>query len=180
MRYRCILADPPWPFRDQGSRIAPAHAGHYQVKPMRDILASDGAWVRQIAAEDSFLFLWTPSSLLLDGTARRVCRAWGFDPKQIATWLKTTASGTPAMGMGHYMRNCTEHMVLARRGTPSVVRRDMLNHFEAPRGRHSAKPDAAYEIIEELCEGPYLELYARRRYSERWTAWGDQVAEEAR
>jgi N6-adenosine-specific RNA methylase IME4 len=49
----------------------------------------------------------------------------------------------------------------------------------APRGAHSAKPDAAYRLIESLCPGPYFELYARRQWSEKWRAWGDQLVADA-
>ena len=33
----------------------------------------------------------------------------------------------------------------------------------APVGVHSAKPDAFYELVEQMHEGPYLELFARRQ-----------------
>jgi N6-adenosine-specific RNA methylase IME4 len=41
----------------------------------------------------------------------------------------------------------------------------------SPRREHSRKPDEAYARIEALCEGPYLELFARgaRR---GWDSWG--------
>jgi len=40
----------------------------------------------------------------------------------------------------------------------------------SPRREHSRKPDEAYDRIEALCEGPYLEMFAR---SSRpgWDTW---------
>jgi hypothetical protein len=38
---------------------------------------------------------------------------------------------------------------------------------------HSAKPDAALDLIEQVSPGPYVELFARRaRFG--WDYWGDQ------
>jgi N6-adenosine-specific RNA methylase IME4 len=44
----------------------------------------------------------------------------------------------------------------------------------SPRREHSRKPDEAYERIEALCEGPYLEMFARARRA-GWDGWGDQI-----
>ena len=44
----------------------------------------------------------------------------------------------------------------------------------APVREHSRKPDEVYERIEEYCDGPYLELFARNRRP-GWVSWGDQV-----
>jgi len=39
---------------------------------------------------------------------------------------------------------------------------------------HSKKPEKVYEIIEQMYDGPYLELFARQE-RENWVAWGDEV-----
>lgn len=174
MKYRVVLADPPWKLRDRGSRLAPSHNGkHYDVLSEDDIRAA-GAFVREVTTVESFLFLWAPNALVIDGTATRVCKSWGYQPKQLITWVKTSKDGKPRLGGGHYSRVCTEQLVLARRGRPSVRDRGVPGVIHAPRTRHSAKPDESYELIERLVEGPYLELYARRRYSDNWTAWGNE------
>lgn len=174
-RYACILADPPWEFRDVGTRLAPSHEGrHYEVLSLRELVAC-GALVNNLSARDAFLWLWAPNALVIDGSARAVCRAWGFEPKQLIPWLKVDSAGKPRMGGGHYTRVCTEMLVLARRGRATVTNRSTPGVILAERGRHSAKPDESYALIERLCEGPRLELYARRRYSEEWTAWGNEV-----
>jgi len=173
--YPCILADPPWPFADQGSRLAPAHNGtHYDVLTL-DRIVELGAFVRPLAAADAFLWLWVPNSLVLDGVARRVCRAWGFSCKQLIPWVKTDAAGKPRLGGGHYTRVCTEQLVLARRGKAKVLRRDVPGVIHAPRTKHSAKPDASYELIMKLCSGPRIELFARRQFSDDWDTWGAEA-----
>jgi N6-adenosine-specific RNA methylase IME4 len=51
--------------------------------------------------------------------------------------------------------------------------------FEAPRGRHSEKPECVYELIERLFPTvPKLEMFARGQ-REGWTAWGAEVESAA-
>lgn len=180
-QFEVVVADPPWPFRDKGTRLAPSYAGdqreraHYDVMTVEDICR---AWqlLPRLCAPDAFLFLWAPHALVIDGTATRVARAWGFEPKQEIIWVKTAANGSPRIGGGHYARLATEPMLLCRRGRARVARRDMPNLIFAPRTRHSAKPDESYTYIEQLTGASrLLELYARRRYSERWTVWGNEA-----
>lgn len=180
-----VLADPPWPFRDRGTRLAPSYAGRqrktpapYHVMRQADIDAL-GLAVRNWAAPSSFLFLWAPNALLVDGTAAATARAWGFEPKQLIPWVKVDSKGKPRIGGGHYTRVCTEALVLCRRGRAAVRSRAVPGVILAPRSRHSAKPDESYRLIEELAAGPYLELFARRRFGPGWTVWGDQAPRAA-
>jgi N6-adenosine-specific RNA methylase IME4 len=46
--------------------------------------------------------------------------------------------------------------------------------FTWPRGAHSSKPDAFYDMVERVSPGPYLELFARRARLGDWDYWGDQ------
>lgn len=136
-----------------------------------------GAFVQKLAADDSFLFLWAPNAMVLDGSAQCVAKAWGFEARQQIIWIKTTDDGHKIrFGAGHYARNATESLLLCRRGKAKAARHDMANVFFAPRAKHSEKPDESYRYIEKLTGAEsFLELYARRQYSERWTAWGDQI-----
>jgi N6-adenosine-specific RNA methylase IME4 len=141
----------------------------------RDELLAMGFLVSKLMAPDSFLFLWAPNAIVLEGTAEEVARYWGFSAKQLISWVKTTKDGKPRIGGGHYRRVCTELLLLCKRGKPRVNRHDVAGVIMAPRAGHSAKPDESYELIEKLVDGPYLELFARRRYSDKWTVWGDEI-----
>lgn len=183
--FRAILADCPWRFGDRGTRLAPSYAGKqrassapYEVMRTADIL-SMGPEVKSVAAADSFLFLWAPGAMVLDGTAAAVALAWGFTPKQILPWLKTTAAGKPRFGGGHYARLACEYLLLCRRGKATTRTRAEPDILIAPRGKHSAKPDDSYRKIERLSEGPYLELFARRQFSADWAVWGNQAPQAA-
>ncbi len=47
----------------------------------------------------------------------------------------------------------------------------------APLQEHSHKPEEQYAVIERISDGPYLELFARRRphSSANWSVWGDEI-----
>lgn len=182
-RFSTILSDPPWEYEDQGTRMSPSYDGeqraksHYQTMPLEAIAAIN---VARWALPDALLFLWAPNAFVLDGSATYVCRAWGFEPKQIIPWVKTDGAGKPRAVGGHYTGVCTEPLIVAARGAAaSLVTRKMVpGVIIAQLGRHSAKPDASYALIESITEGPCLELFARRKYSERWTVMGDQLTGE--
>ena len=42
------------------------------------------------------------------------------------------------------------------------------------RREHSRKPDVMYKHIENLLEGPYIELFARQK-TKGWDVWGNEV-----
>lgn len=163
---RTVAADPAWSFQDAGRRGGTRR--HYEALAADVIAAMPVARVFPAAEH---LWLWAPSSFVLDGTAYGVADAWGFDPKTFVTWVK------PLMGTGRWLRNTTEQCVFAvRRGTRApVVARNVKTHFYAPRGRHSEKPPEFYRhVIERASRGDYVELFAR--YARPgWSCWGDQV-----
>lgn len=178
MKYKVILADPPWTFRDRGSRISPDHEGrrrgpHYSTLPLQDIKAM-GKWVSDIADPDAFLYLWVPTALKLQGYGSVVARSWAFDPCAEVIWVKLGLTGKLQIGMGHYTRGAHETMLICKRGQARVAAHNVPSVMFGPRGPHSTKPSIAYDYIERLCpDGPYLELFARKRYSSRWDVWGD-------
>lgn len=193
-----ITADPPWPFDDTGSRVSPENEGcaaGYSTMSVDDI-ASLG--VSGISAPDAVLFLWTTATHILDGSATKVAKAWGFTPKTIVPWIKL--SDTPRkssarwkddpsvewvyrhglkiqIGNGHYVRNCSEPLVIAVRGSMTVhPSLRMPGIIVATRSRHSEKPACVRDWIESLYPGHrYLELFARDApIREKWSFLGDQ------
>ncbi len=158
-----IYADPPWQMGSPASSGSPEQ--HYPTMTTADI-----APLRIPAADDSVLFLWAVSSLLPD--AFEVIEAWGFVPKSTIVWVK------PSIGPGNYVRNRHEILLIATRGnhpTPLPTHRpDSV--VAAPRGRHSEKPKAFYELIERMYpHATRLELFARGKQRTGWTFWGNEV-----
>ena len=170
--YGVILADPPWTFatysRKGKGRSAEAH---YDCMSLMDIKARPvGDW----AAPDCALFLWATDPSLPQ--ALEVMAAWGFVYKTVAfTWAKTTKDGTGfPIGCGYWTRANPEQCLLATSGRPQRLSRAVPQLILAPRREHSRKPDEAYERIEALVPGPYLELFAREQRT-GWDSWGSEV-----
>ncbi len=65
------------------------------------------------------------------------------------------------MGTGYWSRANCETCMLGTRGKPSPKCHSVRRLIISPRREHSRKPDEAYDRIEALCEGPYVELFAR-------------------
>lgn len=173
--FGCIDADPPWSFHDKGSRAAPdwkdRTKGAYSTMSVDEVCSLP---VSQIAARAAHLYLWVTDAHLLDGSAGLVCRAWGFKPKQLLDWVKIGKSGKLQIGLGHYFRHTSEHVIFAVRGRAPALRHDLLATFCAPRRAHSMKPDRLQELAELMSPGPRLEMFARRPRA-GWTCWGDQA-----
>jgi N6-adenosine-specific RNA methylase IME4 len=184
--WQVVVADPPWSFRDKGSRIAPDWEGARLPRlravagyPTMDLDAIKALPVSKLVARDAFLFLWTTSTHLLDGSAAAVARAWGFEPKTTIVWCKVR-NGYAQIGMGHYTRGAHELVVLGRRGSARFERHDLSSVIFSPRGLHSAKPIQLQRLAEAAVPKMRrrLELFARRE-RHGWVTWGDQLQREA-
>ncbi len=159
-RYPTILIDPPWDIQQQGGRGADRH---YPVMSLERIKAMP---VTDLATPDAHLWLWVTNATLRIGYD--VMEAWGFVPRSPLTWIK------PRLGLGNYLRNATEHLILGTRGNAPVRFRAQPTWIFAPLQDHSHKPEEQYAIVERISPGPYLELFARRRQP-GWDAWGNEI-----
>jgi N6-adenosine-specific RNA methylase IME4 len=158
-----ILADPPWEIGQHGAWGAQAH---YRLMSLDDIAAMP---VGELATPNAHLWLWVTNATLRAGYD--VMQAWGFTPRSPLTWVK------PRMGLGRYLRNATEHLILGTRGNTPARFRAQPTWLFAPVQDHSHKPEEQYAVIERVSPGPYLELFARRRQP-GWAAWGDQITSD--
>jgi hypothetical protein len=195
LAFKCIVADPPWQFGDKLPGAGRGAAKNYSVMTIDDIRCMASSVVidhrppgkpptprqgvrmcgeRYGFADDALLFLWRVSSQVEE--AYSVVRAWAFVPKSEIVWIKQTESGKLHFGMGRYTRASHETCIIAARGKaiPLIKNRSTRSVFYAPTGAHSQKPEAFYKLIEDLCEGPRLELFARV-HREGWTCVGDEL-----
>lgn len=159
-RYGCLLIDPPWDIYQKGGRGAERH---YPLMSLREIKEMP---IANIAADNSHCWIWVTNSTLRDGYD--VLEAYGFTPRSPLTWIKTR------LGLGVYLRNMTEHLILGTRGNAPVNFKGQPTWTFAPVQDHSHKPEEQYAIIERISSGPYLELFARRRQP-GWDAWGNEM-----
>lgn len=177
MKYRTIVADPPWPFQwaaGKGGRRRRETELGYRTMSVSAIASLP--IVNFADPEGCHLFLWSTDELFREGEAVRVARAWGFEPcGPSLIWAK------PNFGLGTFPRPQHEPLLVCRRGkitfnlndVGSVQEWALIRSSHNGARVHSAKPDGALDLIERASPGPYLELFARRaRFG--WSYWGDQ------
>lgn len=177
MRYRTIVADPPWHYEGfatmPGSPLKWGHATKREPMPYPSMtLAQIRALpVRDLADEHALLFLWTTNRYLPD--AFGVAEAWGFQYRQTLVWHKT---GNPSPFGGTVAPNHAEYLIVAARGKPTVSGRLAGSVLAVPKPHmnHSEKPEAFLDHIETLSAGPYVELFARRNRL-GWDTWGNEA-----
>lgn len=161
--YSVILADPPWRYEHSVSTSRDIE-NQYPTMSLQEIcdLEKDG-FVK--SADDCILFLWATSPKLAE--CMQVIEAWGFNYRTCMVWIKDK------IGMGYYARQRHELLLIATKGdikTPEPSDRpDSV--IEAPRGVHSAKPERAYELIEQMYPGySYCEMFNRQK-RDGWEPW---------
>jgi N6-adenosine-specific RNA methylase IME4 len=163
--FAVISCDPPWKFEDELDGSDAARGGcPYPPMELAEICA-----LKIPAADDCVLWLWVTNTHLIDGSATKALNAWGFEPKTLLTWDKMR------IGTGHWLRNVTEHCILAVKGKPVVEGASQSTLFQAPRGEHSTKPDAFYALVEKLCPSPSrIEMFSRAE-REGWVTTGAEL-----
>jgi N6-adenosine-specific RNA methylase IME4 len=174
MRYRTIVADPPWHYGKfntfSGGKVRSPRYHDPRDLPYATLTVDEIAElpVDALAADAAHLYLWTTQRYLWD--APKVAEAWGFKPSCVLTWCKAPM-GT---GLGFAYAPTTEFVVFAHRGGLQPQSRQPSTWWQWKRGAHSAKPEAFLDIVETVSPGPYLELFARRRRL-GWDVWGNEV-----
>jgi N6-adenosine-specific RNA methylase IME4 len=179
VRYSTIVVDPPWPYEDgwpgwslsRDERLALPYPS-MSLEEIKDLP------VFSLIAPEGYVFLWTTNRYLENAFA--ILRYWRMVPRQTLTWCKPPRGEGP----GGMFATTTEFVIAAQRigphsharGQRTNGRRVDTSWFQWKRGEHSAKPDAFLDLVERVCPGPYLELFARRQRL-GWDTWGDQALE---
>lgn len=105
-KFKTILADPPWQFRNKTGKVAPEHKrlARYATLELDEIRALP---VESAAADSAHLYLWVPNALLPEGLS--VMEAWGFRYKANIVWQKIRKDGGPdGRGVGFYFRSAPQ------------------------------------------------------------------------
>ena len=149
-------------------------------------------WIKKlpvggVADKDCVLFLWAVSPLLPE--AFEVIKAWGFKYKTIAfVWSKRYADGSPVANLGRWTMGNVEMCLLATKGKPQRVSKNIRQLVEDYRAEHSRKPDSFREkIVELMGDLPRIELFARdngdknlwgKNRLDGWDTWGNEVKKD--
>ncbi len=172
-KYGIIYADPPWHYRVYSKKGAGRSAeSHYPTMTIEEIQALP---VSELANKDCALFMWITFPLLKESLS--VLSAWGFKFKTIAfVWIKQNRkSDSLFWGMGYWTRANAEFCVLATKGKPKRMAKNVhqviVSHIE----EHSKKPDEARRrIVRLMGDLPRIELFARQKTA-GWDVWGNEV-----
>lgn len=167
--YHVLLADPPWRYEDPPMGVTNRSIeNHYETMALAELVKLP---VADLAAPDAVMFMWSTVPNL--PAAMVLLEAWGFQYRTHMVWRKSK------IGMGHYVRNQHEVLLIGKRGTPVMpAERDRPpSVFDAPTRRHSEKPEIALEIIERMYPD-YSRIYLfpggplSRGHRDSWATWG--------
>lgn len=177
-KYQVIYADPPWEYRQSGSKTNSRGMAkqHYPTMSTQEICNMP---IHRIKTDKSILFMWATFPNI--GEALKVIDAWGFEYKTAAfVWVKKNKqSDTNFWGMGAYTRANAEICLIAisknTKAKDMVLRHDIHQIIEMPIEKHSKKPDVVRQKIVDLVgDLPRIELFARQEV-EGWDCWGNEV-----
>ena len=162
-KYQVIYADPPWQYKFCSSASRKIE-NQYRTMNIRDIgdlvIPSD---------KSSVLYLWSTAPKLKE--ALEVMEKWGFEYKTNCCWDKKI------IGMGYWFRNQHELLLVGTRGgfKPPNPDKRISSVFRSKREKHSKKPDAIRDLINDWFPGmSKLELFCR--YPDKhWTSWGNEI-----
>lgn len=179
-RYKIIYADPPWEYRQSGSKKNSRGMAkqHYPTMSTEDICNLP---IRDIATDDCVLFMWATFPNI--GEALKVMEAWGFKYKTAGfVWVKLNKKAPSLFwGMGAYTRANAEVCLLGiSKGTKAkqIVKDNGVHQIiESPIEEHSKKPEETRDRIVKLLAGgglPKIELFARQ-VVDGWDCWGNEV-----
>ena len=166
MKYSVIYADPPWDIKKIQRISRPKQIDmDYPTMSLEEIRVLP---VRELADENSSLFLWTIQSYLPYSFG--ILESWGFKYNRTITWDKR--NGMCLNGF----HNRTEFLLFGYRGFLEGFpeRQPFPTVVSASSPRHSEKPEIFRTLIEPFGE-PRIELFARNKYP-GWDVWGNEIS----
>lgn len=176
MKYRTIVADPPWTYEPhvRGTSSFGPRSDHPLPYPQMTVDEIKALPVSDLAEADAHLYLWTTNRYL--EAAFDVIKAWGFEYRQTLIWHKT---GCPTPFAASVAPNHAEYLLYAKRGNLPLSGRLKTNVFGAPQQHeHSRKPELFMDVIEQVSPEPRVELFSRR-HRMGWDVWGNESANTA-
>lgn len=160
--YDVIVIDCPWDtqigeYDNEGAR----GVASYPTMPLEELKK-----IKLPMAENCIVWIWFPNYRVKE--AIELIEAWKLERKTILTWDKQI------MGVGHFLRNITEHSFLCFKGKPLFQNTKWTTLISEKRTTHSTKPEIFYKMVEETCAGRKLDYFARKK-REGWDAYGDEI-----
>ena len=159
--FEIVVLDPPWnygrKYDPEGSRVA----NPYPEMKQDELLKMEIPF-----AKDSVVFLWTTHQFIFD--AKELLNHWGFEYKATMVWDKEK------IGMGSWLRMQCEFCLVAVKGKPKWNNTTWRDIIRESRRQHSRKPDAFYQMVDEVTIGRKLEYFSREK-REGWETFGNDT-----
>jgi N6-adenosine-specific RNA methylase IME4 len=171
-KYKIIYADPPYYFKSYSKKGENRNATkHYSCMEFNDICKLP---ISDICSVDCVLFLWVTDPFL--EKSFRLLKEWGFKYKTVAfTWCKETKMNKFFTGLGYWTRANPEMCLLATKGNPKRISKNVNQLVIDKRREHSRKPDCVRDrIVELMGDLPRIELFARQK-TPGWDVFGNEV-----
>ena len=163
--YSTVVIDPPWPIVKIDREVRPNQAGFdYPTMSLDEIAALP---IPGLLVDDAWVLLWTTQKFL--PFSFDLLDAWELSYRWTMVWHKP--GGYQPY---NYPQFNGEFVVVGARGNPRLLDAKAFDTvFEAPRGAHSEKPQAFYDMVGRTL-GPGLDMFARLK-RDGWAVWGDEV-----
>lgn len=159
--FEVVAIDPPWNYGREydpdGSRVA----NPYPEMSQAELLALEPPF-----AKDCALFLWTTHAFIWD--AKELMDKWGFTYKATLVWDKQK------IGMGAWLRMQCEFCLVGIKGKPTWENTKWRDIIHEARREHSRKPEAFYEMVEEITVGRRLDYFSREQ-RRGWATYGNDT-----
>lgn len=170
-KYEVVYADPPWSYDDTMKGHSFSLEDEYETQSLEWI---KGLPVKMLVAKDCVLFIWVTSPLLEKGF--EVIKSWGFEYKTVAfMWNKVSDKGAVVHNIGKWTMGNVEMCLIAVKGHPKRIRKDVKQLVKAVRTVHSRKPIVVRErIVQLMGDVNRIELFAREA-PVGWDVFGNEV-----
>jgi N6-adenosine-specific RNA methylase IME4 len=147
-----IVLDPPWP-TEKIERDERPHQVEYDYPRMTE---EEIRAITVPCADTCHIWLWTTQRFV--PLAFDLLRNWGLT--YVCTFVWHKPGGFQPVNLPQF--NC-EFVLYARKGSPMFLETTQFpTCFSAPRGRHSEKPEAFYELVRRVTAGRRLDMFNRR------------------
>jgi N6-adenosine-specific RNA methylase IME4 len=157
-----ISIDPPWNYGTQFNA-----SGRRVANPYPEMSQEELKNIEIPAAENCVMFLWTTHKFIWD--AKELLDAWGFEYRSMLVWDKEK------IGMGDLIRMQCEFCIIGIKGKPVFKDNHSIRDIiKEPRREHSRKPEAFYQLVNDLCTGRKLDYFSRSK-RDGWCSYGNDT-----
>lgn len=166
-KFSVVSVDPPWPYEGESEKVTTYDPnGRRVANPYPEMSIEAIKSIELPVLDDSIVFLWTTHKFIKD--AFDILQAWGFEYKATMVWDKEK------IGMGAWFRMQCEFCLVGIKGKPYWENTSYRDIIREPRREHSRKPDAFFEMVENITKGRRLEYFSREKRN-NWEVFGNDT-----